>query len=411
MKASFYLRLALSILVMGILAWLVSWQSFYTSILVPLAFATALVAKFLMLVRTRMVWRELAFGAGITLILVWTTARLWHRPVTWVVIVSLVGMVGLALLILRVIWWEGQDRRIAIFTLIPSLFFLASGWTGPALLNWTGRAHPNVLDLYLLSFDASLRIQPAFIVGQAFDRYPLFGVVGVLVYVGLPIILGLTYAGCLMRDRKSALPAFLAIVLAGPIGVVFYNLYPAVGPVHLMPDMFPWKTMPIDQIKRLFLQALPSGGYRNAMPSLHAAWVYLAFWYSRRLSIAERALAGFFLIFTLIATLGIGEHYLIDLIVAVPFTVFLLSVTNALAYRDYKTFLLPGVIGLLLTLAWLLALRFFVPTFWISPVIPWTACVATIVAALWAGRTLLDDQSQSTVEAVGSPEVQEARVG
>jgi hypothetical protein len=52
------------------------------------------------------------------------------------------------------------------------------------------------------------------------------------------------------------------------------------------------------------------------------AWVLLVWWYSRALSWWERSIAFFFLFFTVLATLGTGEHYLIDLVVAFPFAVF-----------------------------------------------------------------------------------------
>lgn len=372
----------------------------YSAILVAIAFASALFAKVVMLLRTRVIWRELLLGAGLLLVLAWIDFQVMHFPANWVVVTSLLGLVGLALLAIRVIWWQGEDRRTAVLTLVPSLFFLASGWSGPALLNFTSRAQPHVLDLYLLSFDASLHLQLPFTLGQAFSRYSALSFLGVGVYVGLPIILGLVYAGCLVSDRRSALPAFLAIVLAGPIGVIFYNLFPAVGPIYVFRDMFPWRALTIDQIQHLVLQPINSNGYRNAMPSLHTTWVLIAFWYARRLSILEKLFAGFFLIATLVATLGTGEHYLVDLIVAVPFAIFVLSLTSSIASRDFVRLRAPITISLLMTLAWLLALRFCTWIFWLSPIIPWTACAVTLAIAFLVARRLLDFQNRPSGQPV-----------
>jgi len=124
------------------------------------------------------------------------------------------------------------------------------------------------------------------------------------------------------------------------------------------------------------------------MPSLHAAWAYLVFWYARRLSVLERAMAVVVVVFTLLATLGTGEHYFIDLVVAVPYTLFILALTNSLAYRTVWTFLTPLLVGLGTTLAWLVALRFFLRFFWLTPILPWGACVITLALSVWAGRRL-----------------------
>ena len=62
---------------------------------------------------------------------------------------------------------------------------------------------------------------------------------------------------------------------------------------------------------------------RNCFPSLHFAWTLLTFWYSRGMHPAARglllALAGL----TALSTLGLGEHYAIDLVAAVPFALWI----------------------------------------------------------------------------------------
>src|SRR5204862_7527755 len=63
---------------------------------------------------------------------------------------------------------------------------------------------------------------------------------------------------------------------------------------------------------------LGAAAYRNAMPSLHAGLAYLLVLTVWPLSRGVRIAAILFLIGTLLATLGLGQHYLIDLVVAVP---------------------------------------------------------------------------------------------
>src|SRR3569833_698853 len=116
-----------------------------------------------------------------------------------------------------------------------------------------------------------------------------------------------------------------AFLLTGPIGVIFYNLLPAMGPAHVFRGAFPFHMPDYRQAAQLVptLVALP--GPRNAIPSLHMNRVLRAWWNSRGLHWIWRAIVLYFVVFTVFATLGTGEHYLVDLIVAYPFALLLES--------------------------------------------------------------------------------------
>jgi hypothetical protein len=111
----------------------------------------------------------------------------------------------------------------------------------------------------------------------------------------------------------------------GPIGLLFYNLFPALGPARIFLQDFPWHPMTTAQAAHLLREPIAVKGVQNAIPSLHMAWVLLAWWYSRGLSVWERGIAMMFVVFTAFATLGTGEHYFIDLVVAYPFSVMMQS--------------------------------------------------------------------------------------
>jgi hypothetical protein len=125
-------------------------------------------------------------------------------------------------------------------------------------------------------------------------------------------------------------------------------------------------------------------GARNAMPSLHATCVFLVFWYARGLSRVERAVAAICVLLTLLATVGTGEHYAIDLVVAVPFTAMIIALTNLLVGNDRARQYVPLGIGLGVVTAWLLALRYATNFFWQSLVIPWLAILATLAISYLA---------------------------
>jgi hypothetical protein len=263
-----------------------------------------------------------------------------------------------------------------------------------------------VLDLYLYSFDGSLHVQPGILMGQAFATWPWFRLTSILFYIGLPIPIALVYSGQLLRRQERALPALLAFLLTGPLGILFYNLFPALGPAHLLNEMFPWHSLPIDQLRRLHLESVALRGPRNAIPSLHMAWVLLTWWYSRGLAWWERSIVFAFVAFTVCATMGTGEHYFIDLVVAYRFALLLQGLcTWSLSWTrpERLTALLFGTLG---TIGWLAALRLINGFFWISPMIPWILCAGTIALVILCQQRL-DREVSSTF--AGAPALEPAR--
>jgi hypothetical protein len=106
------------------------------------------------------------------------------------------------------------------------------------------------------------------------------------------------------------------------------------------------------------------------MPSLHIAWVLLAWWFSRGLSVWERAIAMIFVVFTVFATLGSGEHYFVDLVVGFPFALFVYSLCAFPLGWTHKR-KVAFCLGLGLALGWFAALRGDINLFWFSPSLPW----------------------------------------
>src|SRR5438552_15151669 len=129
-------------------------------------------------------------------------------------------------------------------------------------------------------------------------------------------------------------------------------------------------------------------GAPNAMPSLHMAWVLLVWWYSRGLSWWERGVAFAFLVFTVLATLGTGEHFLVDLVVAFPFAVLVeADCSFSLSWKDRRR-LAAVLAGRLGALIWLVALRYDPGCFCLSPLVPWRSCLCTFALTLSLERGL-----------------------
>jgi hypothetical protein len=151
-----------------------------------------------------------------------------------------------------------------------------------------------------------------------------------------------------VKKRAMAANPFYTMVVAGVLGCCCYQLLPAAGPVHV------FHGFPNGLPAQVSLTAEPLPWIpRNAIPSLHTAWALLVYWAVAKYSRPVRWAAAVFVLLTLLATLGFGEHYLIDLVVAVPFAV----AVQAFCARHW----VQSGVCLAGTLAWLIYLRFGLP--------------------------------------------------
>jgi hypothetical protein len=98
--------------------------------------------------------------------------------------------------------------------------------------------------------------------------------------------------------------------------------------------------------------------------------------------------AGIFVLFTLSATLGTGEHYFVDIVVAVPFSLLVIVIADLATRRRWRTLTFPLTASLGLMVSWIAALRFAPKLFWLSPVVPWGACLATLLLSFFACKKL-----------------------
>jgi hypothetical protein len=91
-------------------------------------------------------------------------------------------------------------------------------------------------------------------------------------------------------------------LFAGLLCFAFYAAFPAVGPLHYD-----------------FVAQVPARTLRNCVPSMHLSWALLIAWNARapRFRVPLMIYAGLMAV----ATIAVGEHYLVDLLLAIPFTI------------------------------------------------------------------------------------------
>lgn len=385
----FALKAGLTAVLFGMILGLsLSWHFYYESManaFLSLALGSALIVLGVL----RRSWFDLLWVAPGALLLALLDYRVMGYKPFFMAGFAFAGMSALALLGAHAIWSSGEERKQLLYGFVPAVLFVASEWSASTLLDITEKLHPKTFDVFLYSFDSSLRVQISFLVGQFLWKFLWVRAAALAIYIALPLPLALVYAAQLRRNKEKALTVMLAFLATGPIGVFFYNVLPACGPVHLFGAAFPMHPLTTAQAMGLNIVPVLITGARNAIPSLHMTWVLLVWWNSKGLARWVRAIAAVFVAFTVLATLGTGEHYFIDLVVAFPFSLMvqaLCSYAKPFREGERRTAFLSGT---LMTLVWLALLSFAIKMFWISPLVPWVMVVTTVASSVYFWRRLL----------------------
>ena len=306
-------------------------------------------------------------------------------------VLSVFGWAAFVLLGLRWLWSSGDARRTAWALLAPAVSIVFFVFSAQHALSLANLLHPRTFDLYLYAFDGSFGFQPSFFFGRVMAHSFLLRNAAVLTYVSLPFVMAVVYALRQSPDAKQpAWDVMTMLMLAGMGGWVLYNVVPATGPAFAFARDFPWRSLPYSSLHKLFLEQIPVAGDfpRNAIPSLHMAWVLLIYWSAKGLSRWSRFFLIGYAVLTVVATLGTGEHYFVDLVASLPFALAI----YAMVCPDHKPALTSRLSvvasGLGLTLAWLLLVRFDTKWMLSSPLLPWSLSVATVVAVVFMNHSL-----------------------
>jgi hypothetical protein len=294
----------------------------------------------------------------------------------WPTSVACAGFFGLSSLVVlggQVCRLRGAEQDRKLRTLMAGSVFGFSALFIAVILNWTTRMHPRTYDLYLYAADAGYGLPLSRWAGQFVAAHSGLAWMCGLVYETLPFAVSLIYAYERSGSRPipiRVLPAFLG---GGAAAYLLYNFLPATGPHYVFGTAFP-DSMPA--AVRLVLTPVGEAA-RNAVPSMHIACALLIFWCCEALPRWVRASAALYLVFTVLATLGFGEHYVVDLVAALPYAMAL----AAISMQRWRA----ASAGVALTVAWMAALRFGTPLF-ASPAFTWAATIGTlgtVVAWRW----------------------------
>jgi hypothetical protein len=314
---------------------------------------------------------------------------------------ALLGFGAALVLGLRAIWSEHEDRENALALLAPALILCVFIFATARVLSITSGVNPQTDDAWLYAFDGSLGFQPSFLLGHILYNSLFLTRVSMLTYLSLPFAMAVVCAWQIPSGaRRMSISSHMltVLLLAGVGGWLLYTIVPGTGPIYAFGRDFPWKPLSYTDLHHFVLgkMNIPTGIPRNAMPSLHVGWAILLCWNSRKFPVALRSAILAFLIFTIFATLGSGQHYLVDLVGSLPFAV-AVQATASLAFGDQsveKTRMVRiASASLALTFAWLAIVRFGVGVALESRAIPWTLMLGTVVTSLWLRKSISEPRS------------------
>ncbi len=317
-------------------------------------------------------------------------------------ILALFGLGAFFMLGLRWLWSEASERRKVYAMLAPAASLVFFVFSAQRALSLANLLYPKTFDLYLYVFDGSFGFQPSFLAGRAMAASFVLRIACLLTYVSLPFVMAMVYALCMPKGaERPSWDLITLFLLAGISGWALYNVVPATGPAYVFGADFPWHSLPHQSLPRLFLERIPVNPDipRNAIPSLHMAWVLLLCWNAKSLSRGLRTFLAVYLGLTVVSTLGIGEHYFIDLVVGVPFALFV-QLTVSPGQRQKLAFSRRAAAAgsaLALTLVWLLLVRFGTKWMLVSPILPWVLVAATGVA-VWLIKGWASDVARGSAQ-------------
>jgi len=305
-------------------------------------------------------------------------------------LVQVMGAFGLAsLLVLScVVLWNGRDREAASYrALLPAVALAFLVLAAQYSLNMASFLHQKTLDLYAFGFDGSLGFEPSFVLGRFLNSNPwLFPFLKVS-YEGILLAMAALYAGFMRRRDRPIWEIIEVLFASAMVGYAFFSVFPVCGPRYAFGRDFPNLAVPYADFPQLALAKVPVSWLfpRNGVPSLHMTWALLIWLNTRSLPLWARLAALALVLATVFDTLASGEHYLFDLVVALPFTLWMQAwMARTVSIRDQRRWL-PAVCGCALFLGWLVIGRFGFRLMMIGRAVSWLLVVtSSAVSILWA---------------------------
>ena len=211
-----------------------------------------------------------------------------------------------------------SDRKRCDWVLAASALSLLATFVSLGTVYFLSKLRPYKVDEYIFKIDGLLGFQPSFAIGRLLVNWNWLKLASITAYNLLPCtVVGIFSIYLWQKSQDEALVMGRTFILNLFLAVPFYLLFPASGPVYAFlgfPFMQPGHFVP----HAILLSAPP-----NCIPSVHTSTALLILWFSRQWRLGSMV-STVYLALIVTATLGTGEHYFFDLIVAIPYSAFVL---------------------------------------------------------------------------------------
>jgi hypothetical protein len=310
------------------------------------------------------------------------------QPLVWLDMMFALGVLGVCgFLVAAAATRDAGAKTRYIEQLLNALLFpLGASMVSFGL--WATHHVNPVYDARIYAFEEILGFKFSIIGVKSYHLLkPLSGLASLcyaMLAVAMTIVAGAQ--GSLGRER-----AFLtATVVAGACGFALYFVCPVVGPLTAFGPLYPGALPDLPPDAPLL--TAPTGAPRNGMPSLHTIWALLIWFNVGMLSSKLRVALKAFVILTLWAVMGLDDtHWLTDVVVGVPLAVALQSAFVPTPDVTDSRRWVTVTACVVLTFAWLLAIRVGTPLLQLPAVLAWMGVLFTVTWPLsrqlrWRGR-------------------------
>jgi hypothetical protein len=183
---------------------------------------------------------------------------------------------------------------------------------------WLGLTLNPVFDLNIFRFEENLGIRPTVVATGISQQFPAFGFLAGSCYMLIP--LGMQVLVALVKPSSLSTRLLFAFIGAGVVAPLLYVACPVAGPRVAVGDPLASKLEALSQ-HEIGPRVVATDEPRNGMPSLHTAWALLLLLNASSLPKGWRRGMLIFAALNIWTTLGAALHWLLDLVVAVPFGV------------------------------------------------------------------------------------------
>lgn len=303
--------------------------------------------------------------------------------------ITALSLPALAALLWRLCRPAAADDALHARTRRLALMLIGFVLVAEAALSLSASLHPMTLDPLALAFVRATGTDVGPALAQLIAQLPGLPQLVALSYRLTPIAF-LAVALLQLRGRPAHLPSAV-LTWVGLTGCAFmaYHAYPIAGPLYLFAN-HPGLTDAMPSGTQALEPALLGPAPRNGMPSMHFGWLLAAtlLWWRQSRAWPGRVVLVAMTVLTGVATLTTGEHYLIDLVVAVPFVLSALALfsTGNTAAATLRWRLATA--GALAWLAWVLLARLQIDVLVGQPALGWALMLATLALSAWQARAL-----------------------